>query len=342
MSRGRRGRGQGRGNGDEPLAVYTAATDRREHRKRRRRRRSSNAPVILLVIASLALLGLIAFAVAKASEGGDPAHKAGVVQVAVGKRVLARGQAARLARLPTGALQRWLARLPAQRRERRGAAVVTLQTDRVALRRLVRRAARRGGGTVKLPGRPIASAARLPAIKQALRNNCETAALSMLLRARRVRVDQVKLQRQLPRSGPLDPRGGIWGDPQQGFVGRVEGGGPAGGYGVYQRPIKRLAKRRGVRLVDMSGPAATAIYRRLLSGRPLMVWVGLADGPYETWRTPAGKRITGNLNEHAVVLTGMSSSGLAVNDPLTGQREQWSRAQFELMWQRLGRRALGT
>jgi uncharacterized protein YvpB len=189
---------------------------------------------------------------------------------------------------------------------------------------------------------------RVPLVKQALRNNCETAALSMLLGARGAHVGQLTLQRALPRSGPLDPivstSGGlpIWGDPERGFVGRAEGGGTSGGYGVYAPPIRALAARYGVSLINFSRRPSSVIYRRLAVGRPVMVWIGLTAGPYKTWRTPEGKRLRGNFGEHTVVLTGIRGGSIMVNDPLYGTRTTWTRASFERMWLRLGRRALGT
>ena len=207
------------------------------------------------------------------------------------------------------------------------------------------------------PGRATLTSARtptreryvsVPIVKQALRNNCETAALSMLLAARGVRVPQLELQRELPRDGPLDPLTAagdslpIWGDPDRGFVGRVRGGGTSGGYGVYPQPIRALAHRHRVLLTPLTGQPAATIYRWLRAGRPVMVWVGLSNGPYKTWRTPLGKRITANFGEHTVVLTGLRGRLLRVNDPLDGQRKLWSRSYFEAIWRRLGRRALGT
>lgn len=187
---------------------------------------------------------------------------------------------------------------------------------------------------------------QLPIVQQALRNNCETAALSMLLAARGVRVDQLVLQRELPRSGSLDPLeasdGSLrWGDPDKGFVGRAAGGGTRGGYGVYTAPIKTLAARHGVRLTTLNRRAPSLLYKRLAAGRPVMVWVGLSNGPYLRWRSPEGKTIVGNFGEHTVVLTGISGENLAVNDPLTGRRVVWDRSTFEVMWARLGSRALG-
>lgn len=185
-----------------------------------------------------------------------------------------------------------------------------------------------------------------PLFRQAYRNNCETASLSMLLAAVGVRVDQRTLQRQVRRSGPLDPivledGSWIWGDPDRGFVGRPEGGGTAGGFGVYQGPIRALAARHGVRLTDLSRKPAGVLFAELKRKRPVMTWIGLSDGPYRRWSTPAGKSIQVNFGEHVVVLTSLRGDSISVNDPLTGGRLVWTRAQFVAKWRLLGRRALG-
>jgi hypothetical protein len=71
-----------------------------------------------------------------------------------------------------------------------------------------------------------------------------------------------------------------------------------------------------------------------------MAWIGLSNGPVKTWSTPAGEGFTGNLGEHTVVLTGIRGATLTVNDPLSGQRLEWSKPKFQRMSQRLGDRAL--
>lgn len=295
---------------------------------------------------ALAAVPLLALGIAWIARGSDDGpRQAGTVRLTVDRRVVAAASVDRLGAVR--ARRAFVERRPRERRVRRGPAVVTLRTDRRALDAALLRAVRAGGGNVELPEREVAAAARLPIVKQRLRNNCETAALSMLLAARDVRVDQLTLQRALPRSEPLDPQpagdGGarLWGDPDEGFVGRPEGGGPAGGYGVYQGPIAALARARGVRLSDLTGRSPRSIYRRLLSGSPVMAWVGLSDGPYETWVTPGGRRVAGNFGEHTVVLTGIRGDAIAVNDPLDGTRKTWTRDRFEQMWARLGKRALG-
>lgn len=186
----------------------------------------------------------------------------------------------------------------------------------------------------------------VPVIKQVFRNNCETASLAMLLAASGVRVDQRVLQRQVAKSGPLDPvvtgtGSWLWGDPELGFVGRAPGGGTAGGFGVYQRPIRALARRHGVLLDDLTRRRLSTIVTRLRAGRPVIAWIGLSEGPYRRWRTPTGRRVIVNFGEHVVVLTGIKGSTVAVNDPLTGSRLTWSVSEFDRRWRLLGRRALG-
>jgi uncharacterized protein YvpB len=106
--------------------------------------------------------------------------------------------------------------------------------------------------------------------------------------------------------------------------------------------VAALARQYGVQLRDLTGKRPAAVYRQLQLGRPVMVWVGLQDGPYGHWRTPAGRSVEVNFGEHAVVLTGirMRDHLLSVANPLEGTADRWTRQEFEVMWKRLRRRAL--
>jgi uncharacterized protein YvpB len=197
-----------------------------------------------------------------------------------------------------------------------------------------------------VPVVPLSATVALRPARQVLHNDCEATALSMLLAAAGVHAGQLRLQARLPRSGPLDPEpsrdGGLfrWGDPERGFVGRPAGGGTEGGYGVYEPPIRTLAARYGVHLLDLRGRTVAAVRAAVLAGHPVLAWVGLAAGPYLRWLTPSGREITANLNEHAVVLVGAGPGYVLVNNPLTGERERWSDELFSYRWKLLGRRAL--
>lgn len=202
------------------------------------------------------------------------------------------------------------------------------------------------GGRIQAVRTAVSSRIVAPVVRQFERNACEAAALHILLSTIGVRVSQRRLQEAFPRSGPTDPIGAgpqrVWGDPDLGYVGRPEGGGVAGGFGVYPGPVAATARRYDRRLDDLTASEPARIYARLLAGHPVMAWIGLSDGPYGEWRSPQGKRIKANFGEHTIVLTGVNRSGaLRVVDPLNGTLETWSRQRFEAAWRLLGRRALG-
>lgn len=227
---------------------------------------------------------------------------------------------------------------------RRGNATIRVEYE---LAGTVLQALRLGGdgGRVRAASRVLETRIDAPILRQAQKNTCESAALEILLATRGVRIDQAELQASLPRSGPLDPQGEgverVWGDPDLGYVGRPDGGGAAGGFGVYPGPVADLAARRGVRLEDLTGRQPSDVYARLRQGRAVMAWIGLSDGPYGVWRTPSGREVEVNFGEHTVVLTGIEADGsVRVSNPLEGTAETWSRATFEQLWSRLGRRAL--
>jgi uncharacterized protein YvpB len=237
-------------------------------------------------------------------------------------------------------------RLPARVSDRRGRTRVDIAIPGRPARKRVRRALAAHAARVDLPVVPLRTTIALRAVRQLLHNDCESTALSMLLAAAGVRVGQLRLQAGLPRSGPLDPQpvegSGLfrWGDPERGFVGRPAGGGTEGGFGVYEPPVRALAARYGAHLLDLRGRSVAAVRSAVLAGHPVLAWVGLAAGPYLSWLTPSGRKITVDLNEHAVTLVGAGPGYLLVNNPLTGRRERWSEALFSYRWKLLGRRAL--
>jgi uncharacterized protein YvpB len=237
-------------------------------------------------------------------------------------------------------------RLPARIELRRGRARMEDAVPQGRARRLINQALAAHAMRVDLPVMPLRSKITLRPVRQVLHNDCEAASLSMLLAAAGVHAGQLEVQARLPRSGPLDPepvagdRLFRWGDPERGFVGRPAGGGTEGGFGVYEPPIRALAARYGVRLIDLRGRGVAGVRAVALAGHPVLAWVGLAAGPYLSWLTPSGREITVNLNEHAVVVVGAGQGYVLVNNPLTGARERWSDALFSYRWRLLGRRAL--
>lgn len=322
------------------------------HRLTFRSRRATRRRRFLIALALVAGLALIPVAVAALRERDEgrrsQATPTGALVLRLSGTQLARLELApfvRAERLDRRRLARALRRsLPQIRSVRRGRHRITYRLDRSGA---VETSLKLGtaGGTVEVPARAVSASITAPVVAQRLRNNCETAALAIMLATAGTQVDQLRLQRALGRDGPLDPIGSgaarRWGDPELGYVGRPTGGGVAGGFGVYPGPVADLARRYGLRLTDLTRSPAGRVYRELRQGRAVMAWVGLSDGPYGEWLSPRGRVVRVNFGEHTVVLNGIRSDGsVRVVNPLKGTREVWSRARFELMWDRLGRRAL--
>lgn len=331
-----------------PLSRRTVFARRHQRRAQLRRRRLGAAVVLLVVGLTLALL-----VVRPAGSSENKRRSSAVVSgsfafTVAGTRVatVRVGDVAVDGRIDPGRLRAELERtLPQRGTYRHGRARITVRLSATQAANMAL-AVGSHGGDVALTGTPVASDIAAPVIRQTLRNNCESAALSILLATAGVRADQLDIQRRIPRDGPLDPREGpdgrVWGDPDVGFVGRPDGGGTAGGFGVYPGPMARTAAGYGRRLSRLTGARPSQIYDWLRRGGAVMAWVGLSDGPYGEWTSPRGRSIRVNFGEHAVVLTGMDEQGmLSVVNPLEGTRERWSAARFETMWDRLGRRALG-
>ncbi len=318
--------------------MRAAARCRMPAQRRTIMRRRTVALAVLTALVAITLLALL-------NREGSPrqSDSPAFVTLRLDGRALARRRLAELRR-PAG-IGALLATVPVVRTIHRGATEILVRTERLTLHREIVEAVRRSGGTVAIPEHATAARTRVPLVQQALRDNCEAAALSMILAFRGRAVGQLALQREVAHSRPLDPTvstagAQVWGDPNLGFVGRADGGGPAGGYGVYQGPIKALAQRHGLRLRDLTGSSAGAVYRSLLAGHPVLAWVALAEGPYATWQTPAGRTIRANYGEHAIVLTGVGPDTVSLNDPLSGRRLTWTKGNFERMWAALGARAL--
>src|SRR5437016_1648562 len=154
---------------------------------------------------------------------------------------------------------------------RQGRATLVVAVPRSRSRRAIRRAFAARRRTVDLRVIYVSSSIAVRPVRQVFHNDCEATALSMVLAAAGRRAGQLTLQAQLPQSGPLDPvavPGSSlfrWGDPERGFVGRAAGGGTEGGFGVYEPPVRALAARHGVHLLDLRGRRVGAVRAALLA-----------------------------------------------------------------------------
>ena len=246
---------------------------------------------------------------------------------------LSPGQRAALAVGGARAADHMLVRLSTQRRP---AGTVRLRFGPSAAVTLGRAAATTAA-RVTIPAQVIAVQMNLPAIRQGYRDDCEATALAMMLHAR---VDQYRLQALLPIARPMEPeqteQGPVWGDPEQGFVGAVRGG----GYGVYDRPLLALARRFDPATRNLTRHPLAAIIAALRTGHPVVAWIQFGRSVPRTWATTDGRTVHANFAEHTVTLTGWRPGRITYNNPWTGSRESTSLTRFAALWHTLGDRAI--
>lgn len=168
--------------------------------------------------------------------------------------------------------------------------------------------------------------------------SCEVAALKMALQVRGVSVSESELidavgfdtTAKTQYAGRI-----VWGDPQKGFVGDIDGRMPSTGYGVHWKPIARGARQwRDARAVEGITPHDLAY--ELAAGNPAVVWAYLGDGRSYEWQTPDGATIQTVLHEHTFTVYGFHGSpddpeGFLLMDPIYGPRYWGTEKLFDRM-----------
>ncbi|MFF9647061.1 C39 family peptidase [Kitasatospora aureofaciens] len=180
-------------------------------------------------------------------------------------------------------------------------------------------------GTGPALGAP--EAASVPYYGQQLNDDCEAAALRMVLAARGVQandqqiLDRIGVDREHPEFGHSGPRSG---DPYRAFVGDPDGSETDGsGYGVYSPPVAAAARSYGLTVLqDGEGVSVQQLKDQLAAGHPAIVWVDylwrhLASTPYTAYD---GRSVPyAGPAEHTVVVTGFGGGRVSVNDPARGR-----------------------
>src|SRR3989344_212777 len=169
--------------------------------------------------------------------------------------------------------------------------------------------------------------------------SCEVAALKMALNHAGVAVSEAELIARLPVD-PTPKRSGVWGNPNKGFVGNIDGKMLADGYGVYWGPIAELGGSFR-RTEILRNSTAAEVGRHVAEGRPVIVWG--YSGRYQpvAWRDAAGNVVQAVDGEHARVVTGFrgpasAPTHFALLDPIFGELT-WTVEKFMENWTSLGR-----
>ncbi|MCI0182064.1 C39 family peptidase [Sulfoacidibacillus ferrooxidans] len=188
---------------------------------------------------------------------------------------------------------------------------------------------------------PVKSICQMPELP----NGCEVTSLSILLQFEGIPVTNMTLASEVARAKtPLVEDDGQvvrWGNPNDGFVGKMSG---QPGYGVYNGPIAQLMKRYLPHDVDdLTGDSPQQIIRVLESGRPVEVWTNVYFRPvtdWVTWMSDHGP-VHATFDEHAVVLVGYGHGSLYLDNPLNGdQAERVNAKLFWGSWKQIGSQAV--
>lgn len=174
-----------------------------------------------------------------------------------------------------------------------------------------------------------------------LYNGCEVTSLAMLLNYYGMDVSKIELADQIKKVSYQEDEG-IYGDPNEGFVGDITG--VEKGYGVYVGPIVELAKKQvssQYEVKDLSKKSFTAILDQLALGTPIWCITTVpmtATDDMETWQTSNGE-VEISWNIHSVVLTGFDKEKVFVNDPY-GEKTEVSTDDFRRSWEQMGSQAM--
>ena len=168
--------------------------------------------------------------------------------------------------------------------------------------------------------------------------SCEIATLKMALALYGTEVSETELINALPFD-PTPKGGGIWGDPNKGFVGDIDGRMLVDGYGVYWDPIAKVGmKYKRTSVLRNSNAAAVAAH--IAAGRPVIVWGYFGRYKAYSWTSSSGTPVRAVNGEHTRIVTGFSGpvsapTSFTIIDPIYGPA-QWSTAKFVENWTSLG------
>lgn len=172
--------------------------------------------------------------------------------------------------------------------------------------------------------------------------SCEAAALTMALAYAGVDVSEAAILSKMPFD-KTPHTASVWGDPDRGFVGSVDGKMPVDGYGIHANALAVTA-RNWKRAETIQGGLASDITHHLKEDRPVIVWGFGGKRGALTWQTSDGRTVHAANGEHTRVVCGFRGppsdpAGFYLIDPNCG-KVYWPTRLFTNHWEALNRSGL--
>lgn len=174
-------------------------------------------------------------------------------------------------------------------------------------------------------------------------NGCESAALYNLLRFYNVNVNMSQLVNALKNGDGPHYEDGLYygGNPELEFVGDPS---DSHGYGVYQKPIIKVANKFKSGMIDYTGHSLDEVLAIVKKGIPVQIWASVNMQNTDictTWiYKETGKKINWICKLHSVVVIGFNKNKIIVSDSYTGKIVSYNRKQVEKIYNLYGKRAI--
>lgn len=179
-------------------------------------------------------------------------------------------------------------------------------------------------------------------------NGCEAVSIKMLMDKFDLGKTKYEVAEEIPKDMEIPEYNDmgqieIWGNPNKGFVGSIEGGQNIG-YSIYPQAVVSYLRNYFEAPVDLTGSNTEILERYIKSGSPVVVWVTVNfQEPEEffSWRTEDGEEIQATFSMHAMTLTGFDSENYYLNDPFTETKDYVVlKKDFDNIWTKMGKMAV--
>lgn len=121
--------------------------------------------------------------------------------------------------------------------------------------------------------------------------SCEASALKMALGYYGLNPSEDEIMGFIGHNGPLnrDEAANIWGNPNLGYVGDVNGSQNSTGYGVHWGPIAKAANNYRPAQA-FSGWSASQLASEIEAGHPVVIWGSIGGNP-DSWNDESGNQV---------------------------------------------------